>query len=109
MTPGEVPLLWCRSLWYWWVACAAMRDADCLRRAVGLRLRELRQEAGLTQERLAAEAGLHRTFSGKLERGESAATVESVAAFCSALGITLAEFFEPFDETYRIRGPRRRR
>ncbi len=86
-----------------------MNDAERLRRAIGRRLRELRQEAGLSQERLAAAAGLHRTFSGKLERGESAATVESLAAFCSALGITLAEFFEPFDKTYRIQGPRRRR
>lgn len=86
-----------------------MSDAERLRRAVGRRLRELRQQAGLSQERLAAEAGLHRTFAGKLERGESAATVESVAAFCLALNITVAEFFEPFDKAYRIRGPRRRR
>ena len=86
-----------------------MSDAERLRHAVGRRLRELRQEAGKSQERLAAEAGLHRTFSGKLERGESAATVESIAAFCSALGITLDQFFKPFDKTYRIRGPRRHR
>jgi transcriptional regulator with XRE-family HTH domain len=72
------------------------READRLHRAIGERLRVLREEReGLSQERLAALAGFHRTFVGKLERGESAATVDSLAALCSALGATLAEFFSP--------------
>ena len=86
------------------------RDADRLHRAIGRRLRELRQsEEGLSQEKLAAKAGFHRTFVGKLERGETATTIDSLAALCTALGVTLAAFFEPFDRQVRIRGPRRRR
>ena len=75
---------------------------------MGQRLRTLREERGLTQERLAPEAGVHRTFVGKVERGESTTTVDTLAVFCSALGVTLAGFFEPFSSRPRLRGPRRR-
>lgn len=86
------------------------QETERLHRAIGLRLRELREAKGdLSQERLAALAGLHRTFVGKLERGESAATVDSIAALCAALDSSLAEFFTPFQKVTRIRGPRRRR
>lgn len=81
-----------------------------MHRAIGRRLRELRDAHGsLSQEKLAALAGFHRTFVGKLERGETAVTVDSLAALCSALGISLSEFFEPFDQPPRLRGPRRQR
>ena len=86
------------------------REAQRLHEAIGSRLRELRRaEQGLSQESLAARAGFHRTYIGKLERGESAATVDGIAALCTALGVTLAEFFAPFDTTFGMRGPRRRR
>ena len=85
-------------------------EAERLHRAIGRRLRELRQERStFSQEKLAARAGFHRTFVGKLERGETASTVDSLAALCAALQTTLAEFFEPFDQPLRLRGPRRRR
>jgi ribosome-binding protein aMBF1 (putative translation factor) len=42
-------------------------EAERLHRAVGRRLRELRRaEEGLSQESLAARAGFHRTFVGKV-------------------------------------------
>ena len=86
------------------------REAERLHGAIGRRLRELRrQEADLSQETLAARAGFHRTFVGKLERGETATTVDSLAALCAALDTTLAHFFEPFDQPVKLRGPRRRR
>ena len=86
------------------------KEAKTLHRAVGQRLRDLRQtEPGLSQEKLAARAGLHRTFVGKVERGEAATTVDSLAALCSALGTTLSVFFESFNRPIRLRGPRRRR
>ena len=86
------------------------REAERLHRAVGKRLRDLRRtEPGLSQEKLAARAGLHRTYVGKVERGEAATTVDSIAALCSALGTTLSVFFESFNRPIRLRGPRRRR
>ena len=83
-------------------------EAERLHRAVGQRMRSLREEQGLTQEKLAALAGVHRTYVGKLERGESATTVDSLAMFCAVLGTSLADFFGPFRHPPRLRGPRRR-
>lgn len=84
------------------------REEERLHRAVGKRLLELReQQEGLTQERLAERSGLHVSFVARVERGETAATVDSLAALCSALGVTLAEFFEKLDKPYRVQGPRR--
>ncbi|GAA5619841.1 helix-turn-helix domain-containing protein [Brucella anthropi] len=50
-------------------------------------LRLCRQEAGLTQERLAEFAGLDRNFIGKLEREENSPTLETVEALAVALQI----------------------
>ncbi len=86
------------------------REAERLHRAVGQRLRDLRRaEPGLSQEKLATRAGLHRTYVGKVERGEAATTVDGLAALCSALGTTLSVFFESFNRPIKLRGPRRRR
>jgi transcriptional regulator with XRE-family HTH domain len=80
-----------------------------LRRKIGLRVRELRQHAGISsQESLAEKAGVHRTYVGRLERGESGVTVETLAAILAPLGVSLGEFFERFSERLRPRTPRRR-
>jgi len=80
-----------------------------LRRAIGDRLRELRLNAGIgSQEALAHRAGIHRTYVGRLERGESGVTVEALAAILAALHVSLGEFFRPFKEAMRPRTPRRR-
>jgi len=52
----------------------------------GRRLRKLREEAGLSQERLAEEAGVHRTYVGHVERGETTPTLYSIVRFAVALG-----------------------
>ena len=86
------------------------KDAVRLHRAVGKRLRDLRRaEPGLSQEKLAARAGLHRTYVGKVERGEAATTVDSLAALCAAMDTTLSVFFESFNRPISLLGPRRRR
>ena len=80
-----------------------------LRNAIGQRLRELRLKAGITsQEALAHKAGVHRTYIGRLERGESGVTMEALAAILAALGVSLQQFFKPFKEVVKPRTPRRR-
>jgi len=86
-----------------------MTDAERLHRALGRRVRELRDRRGLTQERLAHEASLHPVFVSRVERGATGVTVDTVAALCGALGVTLAEFFDPFRQVPRLRGPGRKR
>jgi len=84
-------------------------SAPSLRRAIGERLRQLRMKAGITsQERLAHLADVHRTYVGRLERGESGVTVEMLAAILASLSIPLSEFFKPFNEVVRPKTPRKR-
>jgi transcriptional regulator with XRE-family HTH domain len=64
--------------------------------AVGRRVRELRTDAGLSQEALAERANLHRNSIGNIERGERDIHMTAVAQLCRALGVTLADFFAPF-------------
>ena len=80
-----------------------------LRKAIGQRLRELRLKAGITsQEALAHKAGVHRTYFGRLEQGESRVTVETLAAILAPLGISLVQLFKPFKQVVRPRTPRSR-
>jgi len=82
--------------------------AERLHKLVGKRVRELRTaQKGLTQERLANEAELHPVFLSRVERGMTATTIDTIAIIGGALGITLAEFFAPFRQSLRLRGPRR--
>ena len=57
---------------------------------------------------LPLKPGMHRTYVGWLERGESGVTVEALAALLAALGVSLGEFFSLFTKVVRPRTPRRR-
>ncbi len=51
------------------------------------RLRELRLERGLSQEKLAEMAGLHRNYVGVLERAVSSATLDAMCKLAAALKV----------------------
>lgn len=57
-----------------------------------VRLKALREEAGLTQAELAARAGLHPMGYGKLEQGLRQPAWGSVLAIAEALGVSLDAF-----------------
>ncbi|WP_257285467.1 helix-turn-helix domain-containing protein [Endozoicomonas sp. SESOKO1] len=65
-----------------------------VQKAFGNRLRDLRQEQCLTQEELAHQAGLNRTYIGDIERGEKNITLGSMDKLAKALGIKLRDFFD---------------
>lgn len=54
-------------------------------RKVGRRIKELRQKRGWSQEKLAEECGLHRTYIGQVERGEKSIGVEPISRIMVAL------------------------
>jgi transcriptional regulator with XRE-family HTH domain len=67
---------------------------DTGRRVFGERIRALRQDRGLSQERLAEMAGVHRTYLSSLERGERNVSLDNIYAIAEALGVSPAELFE---------------
>jgi transcriptional regulator with XRE-family HTH domain len=56
-------------------------------------LRRLRVERNLSQEALAADAGIDRTYVSRLERGLENPTVALLEQLADALGATIVEFF----------------
>ena len=80
-----------------------MGPVQDLRPRFGARLRQLRKEHALTQEELAHRASVHWTYVSDLERARQTPTLDVVNRLAQALQVTLAEFFAPFDRTYRVR------
>lgn len=68
---------------------------------VGNRVRELRQKRGVSQEALAERANLHRNYVGSVERGEREIGITAVGQLAHALGVSLSEFFHPFQRRPR--------
>ncbi len=56
------------------------------RQAIGARIRRLRESAGLTQERLAQQAGIGRATLVRLEKGEYSPRYETLVSLARALG-----------------------
>lgn len=61
-----------------------------LQRRFGSVLRRLREAAGLSQEGLAANAGLHRNHIGLLERGQRMPSILVAQQIALALGTTMS-------------------
>ena len=60
--------------------------------AFGLVLKELRKQQGLSQEKLAQEAGIERNYISLLERGCNSASVKKIFCLAEALQISVSEF-----------------
>jgi transcriptional regulator with XRE-family HTH domain len=71
-----------------------MRDE--ILRLFGERLRELRTERGLSQERLAELAGLDRNYIGQIERAERNVALVNIVRIAKALETEPAEMFAAF-------------
>lgn len=64
-----------------------MTSDDELLRVVGDRLRTARKASGLSQEALAHQAGLHRTYVSSVERGERNIALLNILTLATVLGI----------------------
>ena len=64
---------------------------------LGRRMRKLRQDQGISQERLAEMAELHRTYIGGIERGERNISFINLVAVAKALNVTLSVLVENID------------
>lgn len=64
-----------------------MTSDDELLRTVGDRLRTARKAAGLSQEALAHQAGLHRTYVSSVERGERNIALLNILTLATVLDV----------------------
>ncbi len=62
---------------------------------VGERLRALRRFRRATLRTVAERSGLSESFLSQVERGRSSASIESLRRVADALGVSMADLFEP--------------
>ena len=64
-----------------------------IRRLLAANVRRLRKARGLSQEQLAFESGIHRTYISGVERTVRNPTIVIVGRIAGALGVEPAELF----------------
>jgi len=60
-----------------------------INKEVGFNIRRIREERGLSQEKLAALADLHRAYVGQIERGEKNIGLKNLELIAKALGVSI--------------------
>lgn len=60
---------------------------------VGNRIKELRNNLGITQEELGFRSGVHRTYIASLEVGKRNISISTLEKIVTALEVTFSEFF----------------
>lgn len=60
-------------------------------REFGNRVRALRMQLGISQEALGERAQLHRTYVGRLERGELNPSLHNVVRLATGLGVDVTD------------------
>ena len=76
----------------------APRPSAAISLALGKRIKAVRHQAAKSQETLAFEALVDRTYISAIERGVANPSIETIANICHALGVTLAELFGPLGD-----------
>ncbi|MBS1856135.1 MAG: helix-turn-helix transcriptional regulator [Acidobacteria bacterium] len=71
-----------------------MKREEKIVRHFALRVRELRAQKGWSQERLAEEAGIHRTYLGGIETARRNPSLRNIIRIAAALGVSVKELFQ---------------
>ena len=69
-----------------------------VKKAFGAVLRDLREQAGISQEMLAHRARLTRNFIGMLERAERTPTIDTLFELAKVLGVAPHAFVQLVEE-----------
>ncbi len=69
-----------------------------IRLRFGCRLRELRKGRSLSQEQLAAQAGMDRTYVSSCERGARNISLVNIGKLADALGVEARELMRPAED-----------
>lgn len=60
----------------------------------GKRVRQLRENKGISQEQLGFDVGLHRTYIGQIERAEKNITLKNIAKIARQLDVNVSELMD---------------
>ena len=75
-----------------------MKKIKDIKLQFGDQVRTLRKERGLSQEALAFESELDRTYVGAVERGERNISLENINKLSKALSISISELLRGIGE-----------
>jgi transcriptional regulator with XRE-family HTH domain len=73
-------------------------EVEEILKVLGQRIRELRVKRGYSQESFADHCGVHRTFMGTIERGESNLSFSNLVKVAGGLGVTLARLLSGLEK-----------
>jgi transcriptional regulator with XRE-family HTH domain len=65
-----------------------------IERRLAERVKAVRKAKGWSQEELAHQAGIHRTFVSQVERATKRTTIKSLEKIVKALGVTFGELLD---------------
>jgi transcriptional regulator with XRE-family HTH domain len=68
-----------------------------IKQNIGLRIKQLRADKGISQEKLALKAGLDRTYMTSVENGKRNVSIQNIEKIIIALETSFEEFFKGFD------------
>jgi transcriptional regulator with XRE-family HTH domain len=74
-------------------AYAKKHEMEGARTLLALNVLRLRSQRGWSQEALAHESGLHRTFIAHVERQARNASIDNIERIAFALGVEVAQLF----------------
>ena len=84
-----------------WIGCRHRRHASemsLLAKSFGAALRQLRIDAGFSQDDYALACELHRTYIGRIERGETNVGLENIARLAAPLGLPASALVRAAEE-----------
>lgn len=71
---------------------------DSRQARLGKAIKAIRTQHGLTQEDLAAKAGLHPTYISDIERGARNPSWDAIARLAEGIGVPAARIAEEYDQ-----------
>ncbi len=60
----------------------------------GIRIKQLRNQENISQEKLSFLTGFHRTYIGMIERGERNISLTNMAVFAKVFGMPISELLD---------------
>ncbi len=77
---------------------------NIVRHGVGLRIRQLREQRGLSQHQFAKMIGMDRSYLINIEKGKRNVSIDMLTRIAVGLGVWVADLFPPAPESGLVLG-----